>query len=70
MAEKSQENWILANGNNSCKSMSSVTKLELDMYYVKTNSYTNLQVNIWKDGREKSRKLKHDGLKDGETESP
>ena len=53
MAEKSSENLILAKGNYSCKSRSRVTKLELDLYYVKTNSYTKFQVNISKDGREK-----------------
>ena len=26
---------------------------KLDLYYVKTNSYTKFQVNILKDGREK-----------------
>ena len=40
-------------GNNSYKSRSGVTKLELDLYYVKTNSNTNFQVNIWKNSREK-----------------
>ena len=44
--------------------MSSVTKLELDLYYVMTNSYTKFQVNISKDGREKSGKQKCDGLTD------
>ena len=38
--EKSPENSIVANGNNSCKSKSIVIKLELDLYYVITNSYT------------------------------
>ena len=51
-AEKSPENLISAKGNNSCKSRSSVTKLKLDLYYVKTNSYTKFQVNISKYGRE------------------
>ena len=37
--------------------MSSVTKRELDLYYVKTNSYTKFEVNISKDGREKFGKL-------------
>ena len=37
--------------------MSSVTKLELDLYYVKTHSLTKFRVNISKDGREKSGKL-------------
>ena len=56
-AEESPENEILAKGNNSYKSRSSVTKLELDLYYVKTKSYTKFQVNISKDNREKSGKL-------------
>ena len=34
--------------------MSSVTKRELDLYSVMTNSYTKFQVNISKDCREKS----------------
>ena len=56
MAEKSLENLILAKDNNSYKSRSSVTKLELELYYVMTNSYTKFQVNIPKDDREKSGK--------------
>ena len=56
-AQKSPENWILAKGNNSCKSRWIVTKLELDLYYVMTNSYTKFHVNIWKDGRKKCGKL-------------
>ena len=36
-------------GNDSCKSRSSATKLELHLYDIKTNSYTNFQVNILKD---------------------
>ena len=56
-AEKSPENQILAKGNNSCKSKSSVTKLDVELYYVMTNSYTKFQVNISNDGREKSWKL-------------
>ena len=50
-AEKSQENLILAKGNNSYKSRSSVMKLELDLYYVMTNSYTKFEVNISKDAQ-------------------
>ena len=46
------ENLILAEGNNSRRSMSSVTKLKLDLNYVMTNSYTKCQVNISKDHRE------------------
>ena len=34
-----------------------MTKLKLVLYYVMTNSYTKLQVNISKYGREKSGKL-------------
>ena len=56
-AEKSPENWILAKGINSCKCKSIVMKLELDLYYVITNSYIKFQVNISKDGKEKNRKL-------------
>ena len=48
---------ILAKGNNSCKSSSNTTKVKLDLYYVKVNSYTKFQVNNTKDGREKSGKL-------------
>ena len=49
----SPENEILAKGNNSCKSRSNATKVELDLYYVKTNSYIKFQVNATKDRREK-----------------
>ena len=63
-AEKSLENLILAKGNNSCKSRSSVTKVKLDLYHVMSNSYTKFQVNISKDSREKSGKLKCDGRTD------
>ena len=56
-SEKSLVNLILAKDNNSYKSRSSVTKLELDLNYVKTNSYTKFQVNISKDSREQSGKL-------------
>ena len=48
---------ILAKGNNSCKSLSSVTKLKLDLYYAMTNSSTKFHVNISKGGRKKSGKL-------------
>ena len=37
--------------------MSNVTKRELDLYYVKTNSYTKFEVSISKDSREKFGKL-------------
>ena len=47
--EKSSENEIFAKGNNSSKSWSNETKVELGLYYVKTNPYTKFQVNISKD---------------------
>ena len=56
-AEKSPENSIRAKGNNSRKSQSSMTKLKLHLYYVITNSYIKFEVNISKDGTEKSGKL-------------
>ena len=68
MADKSLKNQILAKGSNSCKSRSSVTKLELDLYHIMTNSYTKFQVNILKDHREKSGKWKCDGLTDWRTD--
>ena len=53
--------------------MSSVTKLDVVLYYVMTNSYTKFQVNISKGSREKSGKLKCDGrthrIIDGQTAS-
>ena len=54
---ESVESDILAMGNNSCKSRSNATKVKLDLYYVKINPYTKFQVNITKDGREKSGKV-------------
>ena len=42
-------------------------KLKLDLYYVMTNSYTKLQVNISKGDSEKARKQKCDGQTDGLT---
>ena len=71
--EKSPENLILAKGNNSCKSRSSVTKLKLDLFYVMTNSYTKFQVNISNDDREKSENGSvtdrlTDGQMDGQTD--
>ena len=57
MTKKSPENEILAKGSNSCKSRSNVTKVELDLYHVNTNSYSKFKVNITKDGREKFGKL-------------
>ena len=52
--QKSPENEILAKGNNSCKSRLNTTILELDLYYVKTNSYTKFQFNMLNDDKEKS----------------
>ena len=40
---------IFAKGNKSGKSKSSETKVKLDLYHVKTRSYTKFQVNISKD---------------------
>ena len=56
MTKKSPENEILAKGNNSCKSRSKATKVKLDLYYVKTNSYMKFQLNLSKDDKEKSGK--------------
>ena len=39
MKKKSPENEIWAKGNDSCKSRSNVTKVELDLYHVKTNLF-------------------------------
>ena len=52
MTKASPENKILAKGNNSCKSSSNATKVELDLYYIKTIPYAKFQVNITKDRRE------------------
>ena len=57
MAKKSPENYILAKGYNSSRSRSNVTKVELDLYYVTTNSYTKFQVHMSKEDWEKLRKL-------------
>ena len=54
--EEGLENEILAKGNNSIKSRSNMTKLQLDLYYVKTNSYMKFQLNMSKDDKEKSGK--------------
>ena len=56
MTKKSPENEILAKGNNSCKSRSNATKVELDLYYVKTNSNMKFQLNMSNDDKEKSGK--------------
>ena len=45
-----------------------MTKVDLDLYYIMTNSYTKFQVNISKDSREKSGKLKCDGRTDWQTD--
>ena len=55
--EKSPENLILAKGNYSRKSRSSVTKFKLDLYNVMTKSVTKFQVNISNDNREEFGKL-------------
>ena len=39
-----------------CAIRSNPIKVKLDLYYVKTNSYTKFQINISKDCREKSGK--------------
>ena len=69
--EKSSENKIFAKGNNSSKRRSKETKVELDLYYVKTNPYTKFQVNISKDDGEKFGKPSGrtpSGLTDGQTD--
>ena len=48
MTKKSPENEILAKGSYSYRSMPNATKVKLD--HVKTNPYTNFQVNFSKDG--------------------
>ena len=53
MTKKSPENESLAKGNNSCKRRLNATKVELDLYYVKTNSYMKFKVNVSKDDKEK-----------------
>ena len=64
--------WIFATGNESSKRRSKVTKVKLDLYYVKTNSYTKFQVNISKEDWEKfgkpSRWTLRDGRMDGLTD--
>ena len=56
MTKKSPENVILGKGNNSCKNRSNATKVELDLYDVKTNSYMTFQLNMSKDDKKKSGK--------------
>ena len=56
MTKKSPENEFFAKGNNSCKSRWNATKVKLDLYYVKTNSYMKFQLNTSKDDKEKSGK--------------
>ena len=57
MTKKSPENDILTKGSKSCKGRSNATNVELDLFYVKANSFTKFQVNIAKEGREKIGKL-------------
>ena len=57
MRKEKSGNEILAKGNNSCKSKSNAIKVKFDLYYVKTNPYMEFQVNMSKDGKEKSGKL-------------
>ena len=75
--KKSLENEILAKGNNSCKSRPNVTKVKLDLYYVKTNPYSKFQVSISKVDWEKFGKVRKtewtdtewtDGRTDGQTD--
>ena len=49
MTNNSSENEILAKANISFKSNSSTTNVKFDLYYIKTISYTQFQVNIAKD---------------------
>ena len=56
MTKKSPETEILAKRNNSCKSRSNTTKVKLALYYVKTNSYMKLQLNMSKDDQKTSGK--------------
>ena len=51
MTKKSPEKEILAKGNNSCLSRSNPAKVQLDLYYVKTNSYMKFQLNMSKDDK-------------------
>ena len=52
--KKSPENYIFAKGNNSIKSRSNETKVELHLYYVKTNSYMKFEVHVSKKIAKKS----------------
>ena len=47
-----------------------MTKLELELYYVMTNSYTKFQVYILKDSRENAEQTdrRNDGLTVGRTD--
>ena len=56
MTRKSPEKENLAKGNNSRKSELNPTKFKLDLYYVKTKSYTKYKFKITEDEKEKSRK--------------
>ena len=46
ISEKSLENWIISKRHNSCKTRSTETKIELDLYYHRTNSYTKFFKSI------------------------
>ena len=46
----------ISKGHNYCKSWSNTTKVKLDLYYLKTNSYIKFHVNITKDNGKKSGK--------------
>ena len=56
MTKKSPDNEIWAKSNNSCKSRLNATKVKLNLYYVKTNSYMKFELNMSKDDKEKSGK--------------
>ena len=71
LGEKSPKNWIFAKGNNWSKSWSTDIKVKLDLYHVKTKSYTKFQVNALKDDWEKFGKPSGrtpSGLTDGQTD--
>ena len=57
-AENSPENKFKERVNNSCKNMSSVTKLKLNLYYVKNNSYSKFKLKPQFKASEKSKKTK------------
>ena len=56
------ENWIISKRHNSSKTRSTETKIELDLYYHRTNSYTKFLKSISQGmSKKKSGKLKCDG---------